>query len=139
MKKEAIPLLEAGIHAKTLEEAYLICVESIENNQKRKELFALLKMFLAEVKAQIGDCEIWIDGSFLTQKVNPNDIDVVIYLPSNAVFAEDDVLLLLYSARTKYQCDAYIVENSPQIRSYWGGWMCFVRQEHAKGIIKVQL
>ncbi len=139
MKKDATPLLEAGIHTKTLEETYLICVDSFKDKQRREELFSLLKMFLAEIKSQIGDCEIWLDGSFLTKKMNPNDIDIVVYLPSDAVFVEADVLLLLHSAQTKYQCDAYIVENSLQNRSYWRGWIGFDRQEHAKGIIKVLL
>jgi hypothetical protein len=54
-------------------------------------------------------------------------------------FAESDVLILLHQARTKYQCDAYIVENTIELRSYWRGWFCFDRQERAKGIIQVML
>ena len=123
----------------TLPEMRYLCVDSFVQPQSRLLLFERLSIFLDVVRSTVGSCEVWIDGSFVTTKPNPNDVDILVLLPSNAVFAESDVLILLHQARTKYQCDAYIVENTIELRSYWRGWFCFDRQERAKGIIQVML
>lgn len=63
--------LPAGIHVATLrefEERYLL-------NETRKELYEGLKKLIADFK-KIECKVIYIDGSFVTSKVFPKDIDV---------------------------------------------------------------
>jgi hypothetical protein len=80
------PLIAAGIHPMTLPEMRYLCVDSFVQPQSRLLLFERLSIFLDVVRSTVGSCEVWIDGSFVTTKPNPNDVDILVLLPSNAVF-----------------------------------------------------
>lgn len=63
--------LPPGLHEATLEE-----IEAkFTSNLKRKGHFQLLKQLIIDLKA-IGCKTIYIDGSFITKKELPNDIDI---------------------------------------------------------------
>jgi hypothetical protein len=53
-------------------------------NSQRKELFVVLEGFLGNLKfTLIAPFQVWIDGSFITTKEFPNDIDLVIFVNAN--------------------------------------------------------
>lgn len=54
-------------------------------NTHRQELLQELETLFSLVKAVIPICAAWISGSYLTDKDQPGDVDVVL------VFSEDDV------------------------------------------------
>lgn len=50
-------------------------------DQRRKLLLSTLSTFIIGVQSIIpDDFTIWVDGSFVTQKHNPNDIDIVVFI-----------------------------------------------------------
>ena len=58
-------------------------VETFGWNNHRRALIELLRSFLIELDGfSIRSYTVWIDGSFVTQKEQPNDLDVVFILPS---------------------------------------------------------
>jgi hypothetical protein len=64
--------LPAGIHATTWE----LLMVRYGYTQRRLELLNGLRMALFALKT--AGCQIaWIDGSFITNKLEPNDIDVI--------------------------------------------------------------
>ena len=53
---------------------------------KRRTLASGLRIFLAHLRSLgLNSYEIWIDGSFATRKPNPNDVDMVCFIPKNAI------------------------------------------------------
>ena len=73
-------LLPAGLHDCTLNEIRER-FGAFQINDQRPELFQKFLAFAAEVKgAQFVRC-LLVDGSFVTAKACPNDIDLVIVLP----------------------------------------------------------
>ncbi|WP_064197950.1 MULTISPECIES: DUF6932 family protein [Emticicia] len=58
-----------------------IFVDNIEISKTRKPLFDNYLEYLAIIKDVIpNNFHQWIDGSFITQKQNPNDIDIVTFI-----------------------------------------------------------
>jgi hypothetical protein len=82
---------------------YVVSLTNIEKrfslNTKRKKLFNGLKKALGNLKAA-GVKKIWIDGSFITSKEKPNDIDGCWeYNQSMDVNKLDTVFLDMYPPR----------------------------------------
>ena len=60
----------------------------------------------------IKDFTQWIDGSFVTQKTTPNDIDIVTFVPDNFYNLYQEKLIAL---KETYQgLDCYYVKNYPE-------------------------
>lgn len=56
-------------------------VENIDTSRTRKPLFQNYLQYLNAIKNVIpNNFHQWIDGSFVTQKQNPNDIDIVTFI-----------------------------------------------------------
>jgi len=64
--------LPKGIHLATLQEF----IERFVKGVKRKQLYQGLEKLIADLKS-VGCQIIYIDGSYVTSKIQPNDIDVV--------------------------------------------------------------
>ncbi|MBK9335179.1 MAG: hypothetical protein IPM98_00795 [Lewinellaceae bacterium] len=53
-------------------------------NEQRRQLFGVFVDFLKHIqKYQLNIFELWLDGSFATRKINPRDIDLVLFLDYN--------------------------------------------------------
>ena len=87
--------------------------------------------------------EVWLDGSFCTEKVNPNDIDLVVFADPTELNGLDPAtqshlsgLLDRANARRQFGCDVLFAQsNDMNMRSYWRGWYGFDRSEQPKGIV----
>ena len=87
--------------------------ESFAWNEYRRLLLVELHSFISDVKILLpDDTKIWVDGSFITNKILPNDIDLVIFV-NTSVYQEN--YYLLKKIRIKYSnIDAYFVEVFPK-------------------------
>ncbi|MEY4243966.1 MAG: hypothetical protein RLZZ245_1551 [Verrucomicrobiota bacterium] len=91
--------------------------------------------------------EIWLDGSFVTSKEDPNDIDLVVFAPAaelNALPLDDQIRLRglfdRQSCKRVFGCDVlFAVAEDQNSRSYWRGWYGYDREEQPKGIARVTL
>lgn len=66
------------------------------NNDRRRQLFFNLTTLLSKLNEYAVACEVWIDGSFLTQKPEPNDIDLSVMVDVDVydVLSDEGKLLL---------------------------------------------
>jgi len=85
------------------------------------------------IKALLGEkivADVWIDGSFMTEKINPEDSDIVVCVNSDVSDrgspTQLNVLLWISSnLRSSHLCDSYVHVNYPTGDPlYWDGeWM----------------
>lgn len=71
--------LTAGFHDCTYEEFYEAFVSAFPSSQRRESIANALLDFSAEVFAVGTPIEFWIDGSYATNKMNPNDADIILF------------------------------------------------------------
>src|SRR5437899_2724406 len=94
-------LLPVGIYECTLSEIKAR-FGVFQGNDQRLRLFAKLESFLAEARAAGLVRSVLVDGSFVTSKPNPNDIDlVVVVLPGHDYTA--DLLPSQYNVLSKFR------------------------------------
>lgn len=88
-------------------------LESFAWNEHRRLLLAELQSFISDVKNLISaDTKIWVDGSFVTNKILPNDIDLVLFVNTSVY---QDNYNLFKQIRGKFSnIDAYFVEVFPE-------------------------
>lgn len=144
---EEKPLLEPGLHDFKLSEIGNHFLQDFPASETRKILIDGLNAFidyLSEIGAPI---ELWIDGSFTTHKINPNDIDLVIFSPAaviNALPPEKQKLFQSLTDRptikSHFGCDVLFCPSEDEaMRSYWRGWYGYDRYERPKGIARVMV
>ncbi|KAF0201720.1 MAG: hypothetical protein FD167_5687 [bacterium] len=81
-KVEYPPLLAEGFQDIKLDELKVIFLTPFPKTTTRTKILRIFKHWIKGVKKLNVKCEIWIDGSFATEKVDPKDIDVVLFISS---------------------------------------------------------
>ena len=81
-------LLPFGVHDCTLEEIKAR-FGSFRGSDRRPQLFARLEAFLSEAKAARVVVSVLVDGSFVTARLVPNDIDLILVVAPGHSFAVD--------------------------------------------------
>ncbi len=77
-EKSYQPLLDEGIHDIEVDECFDLFVRPFKNNEHRSKLMERFLHYYWEL-CQLGIfVEIWLDGSFVTKKEQPSDIDIVL-------------------------------------------------------------
>ncbi len=144
--------LPAGIHDCSAEEFEELFVEQFPTSQSRRPIFCSLITFIQELfQTGIPD-EIWIDGSYATSKINPNDADVVVFLhyPHFSKLSLQRNLLrqkycptldLYFAVAASEQSQNMLSVNDfnqvQNYRNYWRGQFGFDREDNPKGIIRL--
>ena len=80
-KPEFPPLLGPGLHPFSWLELRAACVDAFPLSQTRLEIFTGLEEVIRELQRLGITGELWLDGSFLTRKIDPDDIDLVLGVP----------------------------------------------------------
>lgn len=85
LKPEFPPLLKPGRHVLSLNELRSLCVASKKFGLSitRKRLQQNLEVVIEKLSAATIIGEVWIDGSYLTEKIDPDDVDVVLRVASD--------------------------------------------------------
>lgn len=141
------PLFPAGfkdIEIKDLEETF---VKPFPNPDRRAYLLERFAALIEKFKETGISSEVWIDGSFATDKPEPGDIDMIFFIngiDANKLDAEKQKILTELNDRKisqiRYKCDVFIVPNEDlNMRSYWRGWFGFTRNEEPKGIFRLTI
>ncbi len=76
-KPEFPPLLPLGRHAATLDEIQAHCVDAFPLSKTRQKIMEGLRTVVSRLTRDLVKCELWIDGSFLTAKIDADDCDLV--------------------------------------------------------------
>ncbi len=74
------PLLAPGRHIMTLDQVEAQFVKAFPGNRRRISLFQSFEEFVQAILLAGFPCEIWLDGSVLTEKEEPGDVDVTVIL-----------------------------------------------------------
>ncbi len=140
-------------------------VSNFNNSQKRILLFENYKKYIKDFYNDIlkgNDLWIhWIDGSYTTNKANPNDIDLVNIVHSDIIkrnnITDKELEKFLTSkngscqndSKSFYSIDAYIVliYEQPDERNvyykaiidYWKKWFGHDRNQNPKGIVEISI
>jgi len=146
--------LEAGIHNATMDVFHGTFVASFPHSSTRNKIYEGFVKYLTDLFSTGSDYEPLIDGSYVTKKNDPSDIDCLIIADAAAVDALSDadkqILSSLFShpeCKSKYSCDAYFLVAVPEghpgynhyrtMRKYWLGEFGYDRQEQPKGIVRI--
>lgn len=130
-KLEFPPLLPAGLHPKSLAEVRGLCVNAFPLSTTRAAIMADLEKAVQRLVAVRIRADVWVDGSFLTEKINADDVDIVV-CAQGAVYdggsAEQREALDWVKSNLKYSqgmlCDSYVFYTYPESDSlYWVGEM----------------
>lgn len=114
-QKEFSPLLPDGFHRMDRAELYDLCVSRFPHSANRGRLLGSLTAILDQAERLGIEATVWIDGSFLTHKINPNDLDAVFLVDTDFINRADELqrefLQGLVSRHTElrlaYGCDVY--------------------------------
>lgn len=84
----------------------------------RKNIFENYKRYVVDFQKDIvGNFKQWVNGSFVTKKLNPNDIDLVTFIPFD-IFEkkrkELEARFIMGGALKNYSVDAYAIKVYPQ-------------------------
>ena len=90
---------------------------------KRREIFEAYKNYVKQFKAVCALQELhqWINGSFVTKKSNPGDIDLITFLDFETVKQLGDRIANFKYPKSEliYGVDAYIIEVYPEKHKNW--------------------
>lgn len=134
-KPDFPPLFPAGFFETSLEELQIHCVDPFPDSDRRKALYAGAVVYFQQLSNIGCDLEIWIDGSFVTQKPEPDDIDVVVVMdpaqvdrlsPEKAAALE--ALADTNTVKTRFGLHVFFVAgNSRDGLAYWRGLFGYQR------------
>ncbi|MGG3871697.1 DUF6932 family protein [Brevibacillus laterosporus] len=136
--------LKPGIHPYTSNDFISQFVDDFPESTNRPNVFAGLVKFLKELDNVLIPHSIWLDGSYLTKKLEPNDIDLVVFYELEDISGDEtraNVILDIIKNRSSYYlCDAYFCyapnpRIDPNTRNYWRGQFGFDRDDQPKGMI----
>ncbi|WP_146174283.1 hypothetical protein [Pseudomonas sp. GV071] len=153
MAKPDFPaLLPPGMHPMSLPELHALAVEPYPADAKRADLFAKFTIWSNALQAAGVSGQLWLDGSFLTEKPEPSDIDCVFWSPTWANGAQAPAaiqhqvqqLLDRANAEALYNLDFYLeIPEAHQIfhrEAYWRGILGFCHDRvTAKGFAEITL
>jgi hypothetical protein len=139
------PLFPPGIHDIVETEFDNRFVSGFPTSSTRKRLSKGLCEYIEALRPIGVGFELWIDGSFTTDKADPSDVDLILFASkSDLAGLSADCKTMLRglldkaSSKSKYGCDVYFAhsEDTP-LRSYWRGWFGFDRDEKPKGLARI--
>lgn len=93
-------------------------VNAFDEESARQELFEYYNQYMKDLSGLITrDFFQWIDGSYISNKVKPNDIDLITVIDYRDYEENQDILereFASFAGRKKYQVDGYILANYPE-------------------------
>ena len=155
-KLEHPPLLVPGRHVMSLEQMRSICVEDFPLSNRRSFLWDNFVEVYTVIKANGLNGELWIDGSFLTQKTDPDDIDFTMRVNGHEYDNASEEQLSVYNwlqsdkPHIDFNLHTFLFfeyPNGPEDlkkagitdREYWDEWWGTSRKGVKKGFAVIQL
>lgn len=144
------PLLTVGFQDLKIEELEQIFLLPFPSSITRANILVEFKLWIKKVKKLKVKCEIWIDGSFATEKIDPQDIDVVLFINGSDIrklSSEKKLGLetltnqrLTEQQRKEAICDSYLSFSEDVFdRRFWEKTFGKSRGEIPKGIFRMYI
>lgn len=154
-KQEFPPLLSPGLHPKTVAELRQLCVERFPLSVSRGAIMGGVEAVVGQLIAVGLVGEIWINGSFLTEKIDPDDADMVFCVRADSYddgTAAQRAALDWFSGngpKILHRCHSFVTfdfpaehilyESSLNWRQYWRTQFGISRVGQDKGIAVIHL
>ncbi|WP_371717099.1 hypothetical protein [Ancylobacter sp. TS-1] len=153
-KPEFAPLLAPGRHRMSMRRLSDICVSAFPTSTNRQPLFQALLQLISDLATLNIPCEIWIDGSYLTAKIEPDDIDLSVRFAVEDFDRLDpmvqNTIMSRLSGKTYHpRLDTYAFVSGPrdheyadifaETENYWAEWWSVARAGWLKGVAVVRL
>lgn len=154
-KEEFPPLLPVGFHPKSLTEVRSLCVNGFPHSLTRASIMDGLEYVIGQLNSTGVPMEVWVDGSFMTEKLNPKDSDIAVRImaPDYATATQQSRTIIKWVSdidlTPAFKCDSYVFSEFPPShklfdqgqwnRAYWLNKFGFSRAEEPKGLAVVKL
>lgn len=128
-----------------------LCVHRFPASITRPTILANLRLVLEHMQRNGMRGKVWIDGSFLTEKLNPDDVDLVFVVSAAEYQAMTDnqQAYLEWFTNTnlydRHKCDNYVfirddaVAEAEYTYAYWLKQFGFSRGDEMKGLAVITL
>jgi hypothetical protein len=139
------------MHEMLLPEVSQRCVDAFPLSTTRGNLMSGVEAVCNSLSTALIPSEVWINGSFLTQKIDPADVDLAVrVLHARLPNPGPEQLALLSRIGNKQfpGCDSYVFVEYPlghslhatgdMMRAYWQRQFDFSRTDNFKGIAVVR-
>ncbi|NHZ44575.1 DUF6932 family protein [Massilia aquatica] len=144
------PILRPGIHVMTLDQIRDTFVAPLREATPRLRMFSLFDQWVARLRQLNVTGTLWLDGSFVTRKPDPGDLDCVLWNPSfTGPISEESKIEVrtmtdYASAKALYGIDLYIATPLPNRKmaseAYWRGIFGFQHDgRSAKGFVELKI
>ena len=153
-KPEFAPLLPPGRHIVTMDRLTRQCVGRFGTSASRPRLMTALSVFVVGLEELVGTCDVWVDGSFMTEKQEPEDIDLSVMV-EGAVFdqlaadLQNELLSLASDQPLRPDLHTFVVVTRPRdhpghhlaedLRAYFAQLWSVTRVGSLKGIAVLRL
>ena len=125
--ENATALFEPGLHVVSRTQLRERCVDPFVQSTTRLDLTIRLFQLLDWIESFGVKSEAWVDGSYTTSKVDPRDVDLVIFIDrgdiellTNSAYAEFLQIQDRALIKARYNCDVYVDPLGDSDRSkYW--------------------
>jgi hypothetical protein len=150
-KQEYPPLLPVGFHEMDLTAVRRLCVARFPDSITRNSIMEKLEEVLSLIQQNGMRGEVWIDGSFTTEKLNPDDVDLILVTEAkdHQSFDDDQRNFFKWFSETslydRFRCDNYtMIKDASHPKNewtlaYWLRQFGFSRGNQMKGLAVVKL
>lgn len=126
-----------------------MCVDAFPLSTRREPIMRALQGMLTSLSVALLRADVRIDGSFVTEKIEPDDVDLLVVIfevNKNDTPAQQRVLNRIAQQRYVFpiKCDSYINVEYPQghpkfwlgeyMHAYWLRQFGFARSNQMKGL-----
>jgi hypothetical protein len=147
-------LFPLGFHHLSLSDVEQVCVDLFPLSTTRPEIMNGLRQFVKRMDDARIVGELWLDGSFLTEKIDPKDVDVLLRVDgalynSGTTEQRQAIDWVIANQKATLKCDSYAlmeyaVGDSLHTEgqwwySYWHRQWGFSRETDPKGIVVISL
>ncbi len=146
--------LPPGVHSATVDEVEASLVVAFPTSSSRPPIFEGWRRHRNAVSALLPPSVQWVDGSYVSTKINPGDIDVVTHVDGQQFDALDPASQAAVRAlfagspdTSTFLTDAYAIAEYPlghvarpfyeQVRAYWEWRWSTARDGTSKGFVEV--
>ena len=112
LKPEFPALLGAGFHIRTLGEVRELCVRAFATSLSRRAIMDGIEQIIRKLNEFEVAGEMWLDGSFVTSKIDPDDVDSLLRVSSD-IYEGDATKRTIIDWATEpdrwntHSCDSY--------------------------------
>jgi len=153
-KPEFSPLLPLGFHPMTLADVRALCVDTFGLSSTRDQIMSGFETVVSVLVNEGVEGEIWVDGSFTTAKIDPVDVDWVMFVSSDYIATATQqqqaaIDWVATNLKASHSCDSYVEVQYPKhhavwahgeyMRAYWLRQFGFSRGLEFKGLALVKV